>query len=183
MYMRNKNSYILFHTFGDENLRKILETILLEYTSHTEYSNLLIETFLSSALTLLLKNHLESAECCSDSFIATPLIAQIQTYLRANIQSATLKSVAEHFNYSVSYLSRMISAKTNGTFSDMLRSERIRKACALLVNTNLKISDITEQVGYTNQHQFNQIFKAETGLSPSAYRAEHTQHSQTKKQP
>ena len=64
--------------------------------------------------------------CCSDSFIATPLIAQIQTYLRANIQSATLKSVAEHFNYSVSYLSRMISAKTNGTFSDMLRSERIR---------------------------------------------------------
>lgn len=183
MYMRNKNSYILFHTFGDENIRKILETILLEYTSHTEYSNLLIETFLSSALTLLLKNHLESAECCSDSFIATPLIAQIQTYLRANIQSATLKSVAEHFNYSVSYLSRMISAKTNGTFSDILRSERIRKACALLVNTNLKISDITEQVGYTNQHQFNQIFKAETGLSPSAYRAEHTQHSQTKKQP
>lgn len=180
MYLRNKNSYILFHTLGDENIHKILESILLEYTSHTKYSDLLIETFLSSALMLLLKDHLESAECSSDTLITSPLIAQIQTYLRANIQNATLKSVAEHFNYSVSYLSRMIAAKANCTFSDMLRSERIRKACTLLVNTNLKIADITEQVGYTNQHQFNQIFKAETGFSPSAYRSEHTRLSETK---
>ena len=43
-------------------------------------------------------------------------------------------------------------------------------AAQLLSNTNLKIYDVCEQVGYKSLRHFNKLFKAYTGMQPSGYR-------------
>ncbi len=47
---------------------------------------------------------------------------------------------------------------------------RIRKACALLVETDAKISDIAYQTGFSDLAHFTNSFKRSTGMSPSVYR-------------
>ncbi|MFD3085296.1 helix-turn-helix domain-containing protein, partial [Streptococcus agalactiae] len=47
---------------------------------------------------------------------------------------------------------------------------RLSKACALLKNRNLNLSDIAEQIGYSNQFNFSAAFKRQYGISPRQWR-------------
>lgn len=47
---------------------------------------------------------------------------------------------------------------------------RINKACELMSNHTLTISDISRSVGYYDTLGFSKIFKKETGVSPRKYR-------------
>ena len=47
---------------------------------------------------------------------------------------------------------------------------RMRKARAMLRDTNLGIKSIATKVGYSNESAFSQAFKRTTGVSPGAYR-------------
>jgi len=51
-----------------------------------------------------------------------------------------------------------------------LREERYRRACELLLTTELAIGDIAAQVGYDSAAAFTTSFRQRYGLTPSAYR-------------
>jgi len=57
------------------------------------------------------------------------------------------------------------------TFPDMVRRLRIANACRLLDQTESSVATISAAVGYRNLANFNRQFRAETGHTPSAYRA------------
>lgn len=94
------------------------------------------------------------------------LMAEIRLYIQNNLKTATLNNAAANFNYSSAYLSRLIKNKTSVTFSEILRNERIAKACILLINTDMSIEQITLAVGYTTHRQFNRVFKEIVSMSP-----------------
>lgn len=48
----------------------------------------------------------------------------------------------------------------------------MQKACELLCNTNLKIYEIAEMVGYTDSAYFSATFKKMLGVSPRQFREE-----------
>ena len=47
-------------------------------------------------------------------------------------------------------------------------------ASELLRNTDMRIEDISEKLGYTNVANFNRFFKREEGMSPAVFRRDHT---------
>ena len=56
-------------------------------------------------------------------------------------------------------------------FSDYLKSVRIKNAQLLLRDGSRSMSDIAELVGFANQNYFTKVFKKDTGMTPSQYRA------------
>ena len=51
-----------------------------------------------------------------------------------------------------------------------LISYRMEKACRLLDETDLKISDVARSVGYEDEFMFTRMFKNKKGISPSEYK-------------
>ena len=51
-----------------------------------------------------------------------------------------------------------------------LQMIRIERACELLTNTTLSITEISTQVGYTDYRFFNKSFKKITGVTAHEYR-------------
>ena len=47
---------------------------------------------------------------------------------------------------------------------------RMHQACTLLDGTDLTVKQISEMVGYTDNHFFSKLFKSYIGLSPTVYR-------------
>ena len=47
---------------------------------------------------------------------------------------------------------------------------RMRRACQLILRSDLPVGDIAEKVGYTNQFAFSTAFKRHTGATPRGYR-------------
>lgn len=92
-------------------------------------------------------------------------------YIKHNYQNdITLKSASESLYISESYLSRVFKANVGQTFLDYLTYYRIKKACKLLQDTDVRIHKIAHMVGYKDQRYFSVIFKKMVGLSPKEFR-------------
>ena len=96
---------------------------------------------------------------------------RILNYVEEHVcKNISLSSIAQHFHYSPTYLSRLIKEETGLTFPQLHNYLRVKKALVLLKNSNLEVGTIAKDVGYHNICHFNRIFKNLTGITPSEYR-------------
>lgn len=82
----------------------------------------------------------------------------------------SLVTVSGKISVSPNYLSTLIKRYEGKTFVDLLTQKRIETAKQLLLCTPMKIREISERCGYSDQHYFSYCFKKYTGLSPNAMR-------------
>jgi AraC-like DNA-binding protein len=83
----------------------------------------------------------------------------------------TLQEVSKRVNMSTFYFCKMFKKSTGMTFTAYLSLVRIGKAKNLLLNPNLRVSEIAFEVGFQSLTHFNRIFRKIVGQSPSEYRA------------
>lgn len=99
------------------------------------------------------------------------MLRQIRKYIQDHSsEPITLYTVAHAFHLSYSYLSSYFNESSPQSFNEFLNEIRITHAKRLLLEGTLSISEISEQVGYTDQSYFSKVFKKLTGLSPSQYK-------------
>ena len=65
---------------------------------------------------------------------------------------------------------RQFKKATGLTFTDYLGRVRVEKAKSLLLNPNLRISEIAYAVGFQSLRHFNRVFRELTGQSPTDFR-------------
>ncbi|MGG1514555.1 helix-turn-helix domain-containing protein [Paenibacillus oryzisoli] len=82
----------------------------------------------------------------------------------------SLNLIADTFQLSVPYLSKIFKDYTERNFTDYLIQLRITKAKQLLEDGNDKVAEIAVKIGYSNSHSFIRIFKKVTGMTPGEYR-------------
>ena len=86
------------------------------------------------------------------------------------VASLTLGEVAEQVHLSKYYISRLFNQKLKLSFSDYLNMLRVRRATRLLENTDKKIADISEDVGFGSIRSFNRAFLGIMKMTPIAFR-------------
>ena len=82
----------------------------------------------------------------------------------------SLNDVAKVVNMSTFHFCKMFKKATGLTFTEYLSLVRIAKAKNLLLNPNLRVSEIAYEVGFQSLTHFNRIFRKMVGESPSQYR-------------
>ncbi|MBP1963643.1 AraC family transcriptional regulator [Paenibacillus aceris] len=99
------------------------------------------------------------------------LLQRAKLYIRDNLsQPLHLGDVAGYLNVSERHLSRLFSEGIHETYTDFIRSERIRQAAHLLLTSELPIKEIAEATGFSSVHYFTQTFKHEKKLPPGRFR-------------
>jgi YesN/AraC family two-component response regulator len=82
----------------------------------------------------------------------------------------SLEYVAEVVGVHPVTLSRVFKQQTGINFVRYIVQCRLREAQVLLLKTDKKINEISEEVGYADYRYFRTLFKKEFGLTPSEYR-------------
>ncbi|NBK92252.1 response regulator [bacterium 1XD21-13] len=85
----------------------------------------------------------------------------------------SLNSISGEISVSPNYLSTLIKRSTGSTFIDLLTRKRMETAKKLLLETPMKIREVSEKCGYNDQHYFSYCFKKYEGISPNACRRKH----------
>ncbi|QWA09184.1 helix-turn-helix transcriptional regulator [Sodalis ligni] len=80
------------------------------------------------------------------------------------------ESVAEAFNISPGYLSRLFSRESDMKFNEYLRLARISRSKTLLTNTNMKINEVSWRCGFTDTNYFCKVFRDINDCTPLEYR-------------
>jgi two-component system response regulator YesN len=102
----------------------------------------------------------------------TNVIYEIEKYLQSNFdRDVKLQEISDHFYISREYISRKFKQEFNVNISDYVVKIRIDKAKSLLKNSQLKIYEIANMVGYQDDKYFRKVFKKVEGITPNEYRA------------
>ncbi|WP_219639324.1 response regulator [Cohnella sp. CFH 77786] len=103
---------------------------------------------------------------------SSAVVARIRQYIRSRLsQEITREELASHVYLNPAYLSRLFKKETGLSLSDAIIQERIQEAKRMLEETEYKITDIAEHVGYTSLGSFSNLFKRVVGVTPQQYRA------------
>ena len=88
-------------------------------------------------------------------------------------EELSLTEVGKAVNISANHLSEKFKEVAGINFVDYVARIRVAKACDLLRNSNLRISEIAFAVGFQSLSQFNRVFKKLTQKSPTQFRTAH----------
>ena len=103
--------------------------------------------------------------------VEPPLITRAKQFIEENqAEDISLGQVAKAVNSSTFHFCKMFKKATGINFTDYVSRVRIEKAKNLLLNPNLRISEIAYEVGFQSLTHFNRVFKKITGQSPTEYR-------------
>jgi len=99
-------------------------------------------------------------------------VQKIMNYVQENFcdSALSLKQISLQLGLHENYISKVFKEERGENLSAVIENLRIEKAMVLIRNTELKISDIAQQVGYTSDLSFRRAFKKITGVTPGDYR-------------
>ncbi|OQR46584.1 AraC family transcriptional regulator [Klebsiella aerogenes] len=99
------------------------------------------------------------------------LLYEIKSHIDSHYHTdISRESVAETFNISPGYLSRLFSKESDVKFNEYLKLARISRSKTLLTNTNLKINEVSEKCGFTDTNYFCKVFRDINDCTPLEYR-------------
>ena len=100
--------------------------------------------------------------------------ADIRDYIDCNYyQNIKLSILEEKYHFSASYLTKLFNTAYGYSIYEYLLKVRMERAKELLENPNIKVLDIAERLGYSDNHYFSKAFKTYYNISPTQYRNEY----------
>jgi AraC-like DNA-binding protein/ligand-binding sensor protein len=114
----------------------------------------------------------EAAEITADEATrGHRLVRQVMAFVDSRCaEDIRLADAAAHVHLSPGYLSHVFHAGTGCTFKQYLTRRRIEKACGLLADLRLNVSEVSMRAGFDNVNYFAEVFKKVVGMPPREYR-------------
>ena len=166
-----------FHTTvycrGFHNMDAYFEDILSEFKRREKY----FDFHLSCALSLILieisrrMKMPKSTETGETDDITNEVISFIHENYNRNITNET---IAKKFNFPTKYINMLVKNKTGYPTHKYIVMRRVSKAIDLLQNSDMRIYEIAEKVGFADVCHFSKCFKQMMGKSPRSFRGEDT---------
>lgn len=96
---------------------------------------------------------------------------QVTNIIRQCMQFGTVSQdiVANNLNTSVRTMQRKLKDE-GGNYQQVFDKERRKRAEYLLVNSQYSLTDISQQLGFTEASSFSRSFKSWTGITPGEFR-------------
>ncbi|MBQ3054964.1 MAG: helix-turn-helix transcriptional regulator [Oscillospiraceae bacterium] len=144
-------------------LRTLLTEVRETFEENPAYASRLFACVLEKAMHC--KNNVEQG----DSSHVSRIFLYVMEHFRSDL---TLKSMAEHFGFSPSYMSDLFSRRLGVCFKEYLDSLRFSYACSQLTFTDDPIKAVCMMAGFSDYANFSRRFREKYGKTPRDYRNE-----------
>ncbi|WP_340029345.1 response regulator [Paenibacillus sp. FSL H7-0940] len=99
------------------------------------------------------------------------ITSKVRTYIQEYLaEGISLQVIADYIGLHPVYLSKVYKTVTGETIGDYLYSLRMNRASYLLLNSDLKIADVSKALGFLAPPHFIKIFKKHYGCTPQEFR-------------
>jgi AraC-like DNA-binding protein len=162
------SNYLLFFTKKNLLLKRYIRHMMVESNTRDIYGNSCCINYVNLFFSTVLRSYSETIQFYNYQ-LGTDFSLVLQ-YIQHNYQTLTLSSLAQLFHYSEPHLCTLIKQNTGYTFTELIKCMRLSEAANYLSNTDLKINEIAEQVGYNSADHFSRVFRVTYNMSPQEYR-------------
>ena len=150
-------------------LEKIFLSLCEHYNTGIEADQILLQSLILE-LIYILKNKAISNENFTPKNNNHHVIEKTLEYIKNNLESdLSLDALAKIANFNAVYFHKLFKAATAKTLREYIEEQRIKKAINLLISTNMAITQIAYECGFSSQSYFNYAFKRKMKVSPREY--------------
>lgn len=147
-------------------LRIHFDALCKKYRGQSNFSHIYIKFVFSN----LLKDFYDNIPGADEAEFGRE-IETVKNYIHNHYgEEIGAQQLADMVYLAPSYLSSLFKKETGQNLSKYIKQYRMEKAKELLTGTNMKIVNISEQVGYPNVSYFVQSFREYFGISPQKFR-------------
>ena len=101
------------------------------------------------------------------------IIEQTLEYIKQNLTSElTLENLANAASFNPIYFHKLFKSATGKTLREYVEEQRIQKAIHLLLSTNMTLTQIAYECGFSSQSYFSYVFKRKMKCTPRKYMKE-----------
>lgn len=165
---------ILKNQTDKQLVRPMVDAIIREYVNRDLYNKELIEHLVNTLIVVVARNiakYLPSAvgEHTEDKAI------DILQYIHKHVyepEKIRAKAISEAFGISESYLGRYFKKHAEVNLQEYITNYRLQLIEHRLKHSDLRVGEIANSFGFSDESHLNKFFKKSTGLSPVAFRKE-----------
>lgn len=159
-----------FYVHQTFEITNLLDEIIEIYTMHS-CDDLLLQGKLLTYISLLLSEAICSQMC---DLYKYGIIISAQEFIKEHHQeSIKLCDIAKAVNLSANYFHTLFTESCGLTPREYLEDYRIKVAKKLLLTTQLTLSEIAEQCGFSSQQYLTTIFKAKVKCPPIRFKQQY----------
>lgn len=162
--LRNKTDKLL--------VKPMIEAIVREDVNRNLYSKEIIIQLINTIIIVVARNIAlflpEELDECSEG-----KSLDILQYIQTNIyQSDKIKTkvISQYFGISPSYLGRYFKKHTHETMQQYILDYKLKLVENRLLHSEMRISEIVTELGFTDESHLHKLFKKHRGCSPSYFR-------------
>lgn len=159
----------------------LLASGLVAQKKNEVFSGLTAEQLLSidqaDSLTVLMDRTLQILTYCIDDLNGTSdpayhhIVKDCLSFIEENYtEDINITKAALEIHVNADYLARILKKEYGLPFSQILTNTRLEKACSLLCNMDLSISEVSGRTGFRDFRYFGQVFKNKYKMTPREYR-------------
>jgi AraC-like DNA-binding protein len=97
-------------------------------------------------------------------------VNNLKELLHYDPSSLSLQYLSNELNVHPVHLSRAASKYLSVSLGEYVRQQKIKAAIPLILDTSKSLTEITYEVGFSDQSHFHRVFKSYFQMSPSVYR-------------
>lgn len=161
------SSFVIPDTVWIETLLNRL--LVLDDAAPNEVEQIEFASILRAALCVLLKSYEESQQQTSKHHA---IIRRLIRFIKENPSSLlTYEQLANYAGLSSRYLNILFKKQTGVSVKTFMARTRIERACHLLAECSMNVTQIADTLGYSDIYFFSKQFKQFVGESPLRYRS------------
>lgn len=155
----------IFSDSPGNTVRHLLEEMKKEYYTKAYLYELKLDLLTEQLI-------IELSRICDKQKISINIASAIK-YLNENYnKKINMRRLAEKSGYSYHHFRRMFAQNTGYSPTDYIIKQRIQNSKYLLKCTNLPISHVSQECGFSSESQFCCMFKKKVGQTPKTFRKE-----------
>ena len=163
--INREGKHIRFSVAERRRIEGLINFVLEEQISKSPGKDLVLRSVFNTLLVLVFRKM--ALPMAKESGISEALLSRIKACCGSSL---TLEAIATENHYSPAYFSRLFKRCTGVTFTEYLTTCRIELAKKLLTETDISVSDVCTECGFTDRTKFFKTFSDRVGTTPLKFR-------------
>ena len=152
-----------------EQIREIFLTLCGHYQTGISTNEILLQSLVLKLVYILNQNAVR-IEKSTPKANHHKTIERTLEYIKQNLTAdLTLECLANAAGFNPIYFHKLFKSSTGRTLHDYVEDQRIQKSIHLLISTNMTLTQISYECGFSSQSYFSYAFKRRMGASPRDY--------------
>lgn len=149
----------------------LVKALVREYGQDQTMRNEVIQQFLNTIITIVARNvaELQPARGAAGNETANEILSYIHQHIYSPGQ-LRIEKLAARFNISQHYISEYVKKLTGESIQRYIINYKLRLVETRLQYSNMRMSEIVEELGFTDESHLNRTFRKYAGVNPTEFR-------------